>query len=261
MDTSAHRSPNASGRVLSADGVPIAWQRRGSGPPLVIVDPVLMDRTTSAAATLADLLAENHTVYTYDRRGKGESGDGEEYTPDSEVDDLLAVIHVAGGTADVYGFSSGAVLALRTAEQSAVVNRVVALEPPLNSGQTGGQRLREQLGELIDAGERAEAVRLFQRSIGVPEDVAAGMDVAVFEPAAHTISYDLILADTTDVRGLAGIRVPVLLLASSSSSDQMQQWAQEAADAISGAQLRILEGNWHGVPDEPLAAAIEEFLA
>lgn len=111
MDPSA----DASGRVLSADGTPIAWQRRGEGPPLVVVDPVMMDRTTSGMAGVAELLAAGHTVYTYDRRGKGESGDGEEYTPESEVDDLLAVVETAGGTADLLGTSSGAVLALRAA--------------------------------------------------------------------------------------------------------------------------------------------------
>lgn len=256
MDTSA----TASGRALSADGVPIAWQRRGSGPPLVIVDPVLMDRTTSVAATLADLLAEHHTVYTYDRRGKGESGDGEEYTPNSEVDDLLAVIQVAGGSAALYGFSSGALLALRTAAQSAVVSRVVALEPPLDSEAGGGERLRQQLQALIDAGQRAEAVRLFQRSIGVPEHTAAGMDVSAFEDAAHTIAYDLVLTETTELEGLAGIKVPVLVLVSAGSDARMQQWARDAAEAISDAELRVLDGDWHGVADEPLATAIEEFL-
>ncbi|MBF4994760.1 alpha/beta hydrolase [Arthrobacter gandavensis] len=256
MDPSAE----ASGRVLSADGTPIAWQRRGEGPPLVVVDPVMLDRTTSGMAGVAELLAAGHTVYTYDRRGKGESGDGEQYTPESEVDDLLAVVETAGGTAALLGTSSGAVLALRAASESAVISSVIAVEPPLTEDSAEDPDIRPELDELLAAGDRAAAVRLFQESIGVPAEIIESSDTGPFEPAAHTISYDLTLLLETDVRSLTGIRVPVLVLASSGSDDRLREWARETAELLPGGSFQLLEGSWHGLDDQTLAAAVDAFL-
>lgn len=253
-------SAEASGRVLSADGTPIAWQRQGDGPPLVVVDPVMMDRTTSSMAGVAELLAAGHTVYTYDRRGKGESGDGEEYTPESEVDDLLAVVETAGGSAALLGTSSGAVLALRAASESAVITSVIAVEPPLTEPGTDEPDLRPELEELVAAGDRAGAIRLFQESIGVPADIIEASDPGPFEPAAHTIAYDLTLLLETDVRSLTGIRVPVLVLASSGSDDRLKEWARETAELLPAGSFQLLEGSWHGLDDAVLAAAVEAFL-
>ena len=256
MDPSAE----ASGRVLSADGTPIAWQRQGEGPPLVVVDPVMVDRTTSGMAGVAELLAAGHTVYTYDRRGKGESGDGEQYTPESEVDDLLAVVETAGGTAALLGTSSGAVLALRAASESAVISSVIAVEPPLTEDSDEDPDIRPELDELLAAGDRAGAVRLFQESIGVPPEMIESSDTSPFEPAAHTISYDLTLLLETDVRSLTGIRVPVLVLASSGSDDRLRQWARETAELLPEGSFQLLEGSWHGLDDRILATAVEAFL-
>ncbi|MCC9194969.1 alpha/beta hydrolase [Arthrobacter sp. zg-Y916] len=251
---------DASGRVLSADGTPIAWERHGQGPPLVVVDPIMMDRTTSGLAGVAELLAEGHTVYTYDRRGKGESGDGEEYTPESEVDDLLAVVQAAGGSADLLGTSSGAILALRAASESAVVSSVIAVEPPLSQEGSAGPDIRPQLEALIDAEDRAGAVRLFQESIGVPEELIEQSEPSPFEPAAHTISYDLTLMLETDIQSLTGIHVPVLVLASSGSDARLQGWARETAEILPEGSFQLLEGSWHGLDDAVLAEAVNDFL-
>lgn len=201
-------SPSASGTALSADGTRIAWSRQGSGPPLVIVDPLLADRSSSSTQVLADLLSENHTVYTYDRRGTGESGTGEEYTAESDVDDLLAVVQVAGGSASLYGFASGAFLALRAAEESAVITRVVALEPAL----------------ALDEGE------------------------------------DELLLLQTELEGLGGVSVPVLVLAGSTSGDETQDLARRAAAALDAGEFQLLEGDTSSVPDAALADAIDSFL-
>ena len=202
-------SPSASGMALSADGTHIAWSRQGDGPPLVIVDPLTADRKSSATRALADLLAVNHTVYTYDRRGLGESGLGEEYTAESDVDDLLAVVQVAGGTAALYGFASGAFLALRAAEESAVISRVVVLEPAL----------------ALDEGE------------------------------------DEMLVLQTELEGLGGVRVPVLVLAGSASGDETLDLARRAAEALEAGEFQLVQGSEASVPDAALAAAIESFLS
>jgi pimeloyl-ACP methyl ester carboxylesterase len=202
-------SPSASGTALSADGTRIAWSRQGSGPPLVIVDPLMADRSSSSTQVLADLLSENHTVYTYDRRGTGESGTGEEYTEESDVDDLLAVVQVAGGSASLYGFGSGAFLALRAAEESAVITRVVALEPAL----------------ALNEGE------------------------------------DELLLLQTELEGLGGVSVPVLVLAGSTSGDETQDLARRAAAALDEGEFQLLEGDASSVPDAALADAIGSFLS
>ncbi|MCC3275695.1 alpha/beta fold hydrolase [Arthrobacter sp. zg-Y20] len=200
--------PSASGTVSSADGTPIAWSRQGSGPPLAIVGPLLAHRSSRATAALAGILSRNHTVYTYDRRGIGESGIGEEYTAESDVDDLLAVLQVAGESTDLYGFDEGAFLALRAAEESVVVNRVVALEPALAPAE----------GE------------------------------------------DELLVMQTEIEGLGGISVPVLILAGSGSADETRDLAQRAADALESGEFRLLEADAGGVPDAAVAEAIESFL-
>ncbi|WP_312180210.1 alpha/beta hydrolase [Arthrobacter sp.] len=256
MDPSA----GASGRVLSADGTPIAWDRHGAGPPLVVVDPIMMDRTTSGLAGVAERLAAGHTVYTYDRRGKGASGDGEEYTAESEVDDLLAVVETAGGTADLLGTSSGAILALRAASESAVISSVVAVEPPLSNDGGSGPDIRPQLAALIEADDRAGAIRLFQESIGVPEELIRESEPSQFEPAAHTIAYDLTLMIDTDLSSLAGIRVPVLVLASSGSDRRLQDWARNTAAVLPEGSFQLVDGGWHGIEDAALAAAVDAFL-
>ena len=256
MDPSA----SASGRVLSADGTSIAWERQGEGPPLVVVDPIMVDPTASSAVGVAERLAAGHTIFTYDRRGTGESGSGEEHTPESEVDDLLAVVGAAGGTAALLGTSSGAILALRAASESVVISSVVAVEPPLSSGGGSDADIRTQFAELLEADDRAGAIRLFQEFIGVPEDMAREADLSPFEPAADTIAYDLTMMLDTDIQSLTGVRVPVLVLASSGSDERLQNWARDAAEFLPEGSFQLLEGGWQGIEDAVLAAAVDAFL-
>lgn len=199
---------SASGTVTSADGTPIAWSRQGSGPPLAIVGPLLAHRTSRATEVLADLLSQNHTVYTYDRRGIGQSGIGEEYTAESDVDDLLAVLQVTGEATDLYGFDEGAFLALRAAEESTVVSRVVALEPTLSPVE----------GE------------------------------------------DEMLVLQTEIEGLGGVSIPVLVLAGNASAEDTRDLARRTAEALDEGEFRLVETDTSGLPDSALTEAIESFL-
>lgn len=118
----------------SADGTPIAYEVRGTGPALVLVDGALCQRTMGPSRGLAAALADTFTVHAYDRRGRGESGAGRTpYHPDREVEDLVAVIEAAGGHAHALGTSSGAALALAAAAQGAPIDRLVAYEPRSSS--------------------------------------------------------------------------------------------------------------------------------
>ncbi len=120
--------------VLSADGTRIAFERAGDGPALILVEPAGHYRALSAVAGLVPLLAGRFTVYTYDRRGRGDSTDTLPYAPAREVEDLAALIDHAGGSAHLYGFSSGALLAMHAAAAGLPVGRLALLEPPLQDG-------------------------------------------------------------------------------------------------------------------------------
>ena len=115
-------------KVISRDGTPIAVDILGSGPALILVDGAMCSRGFGPMPALAKELQSTFTVHTYDRRGRGESGDTGNYTPDREVEDLAAVIEAAGGTAYVYGTSSGGALSLRAAAAGLPITKLAVFE-------------------------------------------------------------------------------------------------------------------------------------
>src|SRR6185369_14958996 len=115
--------------VTSKDGTRIAFDQIGNGPVVVLVDSALASR--AICAKLAILLAKDFTVINYDRRGRGDSTDTQPYAVQREVEDIEALIDGAGGSAFIFGSSSGAVLALEAANKlSAKVKKQVLYEPP-----------------------------------------------------------------------------------------------------------------------------------
>src|ERR1700758_496625 len=113
--------------VISADGTPIAVERTGSGQPVILIGGAFNDRSTVAG--LAGVLAGEFTAVTYDRRGRGDSGDAASYAVEREIEDLAAVISYAGEPASVFGHSSGAILALEAASRGLAVSKVAVYEP------------------------------------------------------------------------------------------------------------------------------------
>src|ERR1700749_1011283 len=118
------------GQVISADGTAIVVNQSGAGPGIVLVHGAFTDRSPPTLAQLADALAPRFTVFNYDRRGRGESGDTQPCTVQREVEDLAALIRVAGSPAMVFGGSSGAALALRAAAQIPAISRLALWGPP-----------------------------------------------------------------------------------------------------------------------------------
>lgn len=129
-------------RTLSQDGTPIAYQQAGRGPSLILVDGALCYRASGPSGPLAALLTPHFTVYTYDRRGRGESGDTAPYAVEREVEDLRAILSEAGGSAFVYGISSGAALALEAASRLAGIRRLALYEAPFELSRWRGGRSR-----------------------------------------------------------------------------------------------------------------------
>ncbi|MGQ0849866.1 MAG: alpha/beta fold hydrolase [Actinomycetota bacterium] len=162
--------------VRSADGTRIAFDRSGEGPAVILVEPAAHYREFSAFGGLVPLLSAEFTVYTYDRRGRGASSDTAPYAPDREVEDLAELIGEAGGSANVYGYSSGALLAMRAAARGLSISRLGLLEPPLrDEAAVTPDPLTTELSKLVAAGRNTDAVVHFHESIGVPSEFIDGM--------------------------------------------------------------------------------------
>src|SRR5262245_17197037 len=150
--------------VLSKDGTPIAYDREGSGPPLILVDGALCSRASGPARPLAALLTKSFTVFTYDRRGRAESGDNGSYAVEGEVEDLDAILQQAGGSAYVYGISSGAALTLEAANRLRGIRKAVVYEAPFVVDSTRSPMPTDFLDRMkafIAANRRTDAVKMF----------------------------------------------------------------------------------------------------
>jgi pimeloyl-ACP methyl ester carboxylesterase len=241
----------------------IAYARAGDGPPLVVVDPAGGYSGFDNLGGLAALLADEFTVWRFDRRGRGRSGDTPPYAVAREVEDLAAVMAAAGGPASVYGFSSGGLLALHAAAAGAPIERLALMEPPVRpEGEPPETAFTARVTALIAAGRRAEAAETFLRAIGVPDEAIAGMAPVrpAFDAVAHTLVYDCELSDATTFDLLRAVRTPALVLDSEGSSDDLTGGAAAIAAALPAGEHRSLPGGWHGVPDEVLAPVVADWL-
>ncbi len=262
------------GKVYSADGTAIAFDRVGqAGPALILVNGALSKR--SDATALAAELAAQFTVFTYDRRGRGDSGDTAPYAVEREIEDLNAVITEAGESAFIYGHSSGAVLALKAARLPAPsIKKLAVYEPPIlvdNSRPPLPENYLTRLTELVAAGRRSEAVAYFMtEGLLVPAEQLAQMQKAPFWPAseamAHTLVYDnTIVADTMTGKPLskdqwATVTMPTLVMDGGASPEYMHNGAQALVAALPNAQHHRFPGQGHGAANQVLVPVLEDFL-
>ena len=266
-ETRGKRGPMAT--VTSRDGTAIAFDRVGDGPPVIVVLGAFNDR--SAGAPLAAHLAPHFTVFTYDRRGRGESGDTAPYAVEREIEDLDALIAAAGGSANVFGYSSGAVLALYAAARGLAITKLAVYEPPFvvdDERPRPPADLAAQLAALVAAGRRGDAVELFQvQGVGIPVDVVVQMRQAPFRPAmeamAHTLVYEILITGdlAVPVDLAARITVPTLAIDGGASPAWMRHGVQALADALPAAQHRTLEGQTHDIVPAIMAPVLTEFFA
>ncbi len=249
------------GTVTSKDGTPIVFDRSGAGPAIILVVGAFNDRATGAP--LAQFLERHFTVFNYDRRGRGESGDTAPYAIEHEIDDLDALISQAGGSARVFGYSSGATLALRAAAHGLAISQLALYDPPPTGAKAG--ELAPQLTELIAAGRRGDAVELFQsEAVGIPAAVVAQMRNAPFRPAlekmAHTLVYESTILRSLPEGLLASVRVPTLVIDGEESHVMLRQAAQSLADALPTGRYRTLKGQGHDIIPAVVGPVLEEFF-
>jgi pimeloyl-ACP methyl ester carboxylesterase len=255
-------------KVLSSDGTEIAYDRVGDGPAILVVSAAFGDRT--ADAPLAALLAPKFTVYTYDRRGHGSSGDIEPFDPNREYEDVEAVIAEAGGAVSVYGSSSGGILALEAVARGLSISRVAVWEPPFvikGSRPPLPVNYRERLETMLAEGRRRDMMELFVNEVALfPPEAAAWIREAPqwsrLEASVHTLIYDAQLNGdySMPVKRLAQTTVPTLVI-----NGDMVPWLTHAADALAAvlpdARRLSLPGQPHMVAPEAVAPALIDFFA
>jgi pimeloyl-ACP methyl ester carboxylesterase len=257
-----------SATVRSADGTSISYERSGSGPPLVIVGGAFND--AGSAQPLAWLLAGHFTVYRYDRRGRGSSGDTAPFAPDREVEDLAALIAFAGPPVRLFGHSSGAVLALETAAVlgASQVSHLALYEPPFAVDGAGPDSpdLAERVGDLVAAGRRGDAVEAFMRDgPGASDEALASMRAAPFWPGlealAHTVPNDIAIVGAFPPSRGSLVSVPTLVMDGGLSPEWAQQAAALVVEAVPGAQFKRFEDQDHGVEPAVLAPVLKRFFS
>lgn len=184
--------------VISKDGTRIAYNKIGAGPSLILVDGAMCYSSSGPMGPLASQLSRWFTVYTYDRRGRGESGDTQPYAIEREIEDIKAIIEKTGSSVFMYGISSGAVLALKTAVALGHnIQKLALYEPPFTFGDDArkeSEAYTNSLNELLSADRRVDAVELFMKKVGVPSEAIAGMRQSPMwstsEALAPTLAYD-----------------------------------------------------------------------
>jgi pimeloyl-ACP methyl ester carboxylesterase len=234
--------------VTSKDGTRIAFDQLGEGPTIILVVGAFNDQATGAP--LARFLEQHFTVFNYDRRGRGQSGDTAPYAIEREIEDLDALIAQAGGSAGVFGYSSGATLALRAAAHGLNISQLALYEPPPTGARAG--HLAPQLTELIAAGRRGDAVELFQiEAVGIPATIVAQMRNAPFRPAlekmAHTLVYESTILRSLPTGLLASVQIPTLVIDGEESPAVMRQAAQSLAETLPDGRHRTLKGQGHDI--------------
>lgn len=266
------RRAGVNGTVVSQDGTIIAFTRLGHGPPLVLVDGAFCYRGNGPTLQLASLLARRFTVYAYDRRGRGESGDSTAYAIQREVEDLAAVVHAAGGSACLFAMSSGAGIVLRAVEHGTQSGGIALYEPPFIKDRDGQPRQLGQaitdLEQLVAAGRRTESVTYFMTEvIGVPRAFVRIMRVVrratwrKNESVAHTLPRDLaVLNDWSVLSAGSSVTIPALILGGAKSTPELQAAVTTVADALPNSLRRMLKSQSHSVSMKVLAPVLEEFF-
>jgi pimeloyl-ACP methyl ester carboxylesterase len=263
-------------RVTSKDGTSIAYDRQGDGDPVILVGGGLVDRSENAP--LAAELARSFTTLNYDRRGRSGSGDTLPYALEREIEDIEALVAEAGGSAHLYGISSGGALVLEAAAAGVAANRLAVYEVPYQTDEVFQKAWRtyvEELTATLAAGQRSEAVELFMRMVGTSDDIIEGAKAsehwAGAEALAHTLAYDAacIGDGPPPAERLATITQPTLVATGDVAPDPnymgevpvdfFGRAADEIVAAVPNAERATLEGQWHMVDAKVLAPVLERF--
>ena len=260
--------------TTSADGTEIAYSVTGSGPALILVDGAMCHRMFGPSTELASVLDKDFTVYTYDRRGRGETSDGATpWSEEREIEDLEALIREAGGSAFVFGVSSGAVLALDAATKLTSITRLAIYELPMVVDDTYTPRPADivaQMDGMLARGDRSGMISKFMKMVGVP---GFGLAIMKLTPVwkklklvAHTLPWDLrILGDDGRGRPLRTdrwkIKVPTLVMNGGKSPEYLRNTMKNVAEVLGDVEYQELPGQTHMLKSSAAAPVLVEFFS
>jgi Alpha/beta hydrolase family len=262
-------------KVRSKDGTEIEFDRLGEGRTVILIGGAFSYRSFPKMVQLAELLAPSFGVINYDRRGRGGSGDTPSYAVEREIEDLAALIEVGGGSASLWGWSSGAVLGLRAAAAGLDIDLLALYEPPFlvdDSRAPAPADFSERLEALLAAGRRSEAVRYYMtKGMGIPLPIVAAMRLAPFwsklRAVAHTLPYDwAVMGDTMRGRPLSpsewgAVVQPTLSISGQKSPAQLRAAARAIAEILPQGRHYELKGQSHNPSMKALAPALADFFA
>ena len=263
--------------AISRDGTVIAYDQSGSGPTVILVSAALADR--SGNRRIAKYLSDRFTVINYDRRGRGASGDTSPYSTDKEVDDIAALVDASGGSAFLFGSSSGSVLALDAAARlGSKVKKLYMFEPPFildSSRSPMDTALSSAIDRQIAHGNRSEAVRLFfTKGMGIPSFGVTMMRLLMpgwskMCAMASTVPYDLSILDGTQagqplpVQRWKNASLPIKVAVGSRSEPFFHSGAKGLVQIIPSAQYQSIAGLNHGallLAPTALGKDVQDFL-
>jgi pimeloyl-ACP methyl ester carboxylesterase len=261
------------GKVFSKDGTAIAFDRIGNGPPVILIDGALCYRGMGQSGQLAVLLAQHFTVFTYDRRGRGGSGDTAPYAVEREVEDIATLLSEAGGAAFVWGMSSGAVLALEAANRLTGIKKLALYEAPfiVDDTRPTTEDDWDRISAAVAADRRGDAVKLFLKSVGVRGFVRALMPLMIpvwskLKAVAHTLPYDgAIVRDNQRGKPLpasrwASVTIAAVVMDGGNSPAWMLHATRSLASVLPNAQYRTLKGQTHILKPKAHAPMLVEFF-
>ena len=257
---------------ISDDGTEIAFSKEGKGPALILVDGAFCYRDHGVTPRIKDLLTSHFTVYSYDRRGRGESNDRQPYTVTKEVSDLNGLIKLTGEAPYIAGFSSGAALLMHALHAGINAKKVAFFEPPFTNsvgdGSSPGAALTALNTHLQNA-NKSEAVRYFMKNVmGMPAFV-----VTIFklfareswnknESVADTLPYEILILDDFRVPRdkLSDVKVPAIVIGGEKSPRKLREAVEATATALPKGKTVWLKGQSHNTSMKVLAPVLIDFF-
>jgi pimeloyl-ACP methyl ester carboxylesterase len=261
-------------KTISKDGTEIAYDKTGKGPALVLVDGAFCYREYGVTPNLVPLLSQHFTVFSYDRRGRGESTDTKPYSVDREIEDLNAIVEATNEEAFVVGFSSGAALVLQSVSKGLHVKKMALFEPPYvvtsNGSPIPPKDAETILVNFIAQGEKSAAVKYFFTNImGMPAPIVFLFKLfgrslwAKNESVSHTLPYDVALMGNYSVPKeiTSKINVPTLVIGGKKSPKGLINAVSNVGQSIPNAETYFLKGQTHNVSMKVLAPVLIKWFA
>jgi pimeloyl-ACP methyl ester carboxylesterase len=255
--------------AMSKDGTKIVYRKAGKGPLIILVDGAFCSKDFGPMPKLAPLLSEHFTVVSYDRRARGESGDTKPYTIEREIEDLQALIEQNGGSAYLFGISSGAILALRAVANGLEVPKLVLFEPPFVTSKNliRSPNAYHELTRLLEQGKRGEAVKFYLRKVmGVPAILPFVLQLtpnwSKMKANANSLPYDVAVCGDFEIpkNFRSSVAIPVLVIDSTRSPEMLRSAVEATVRALPNATRKSLKGSIHDVPPKILAPELAQFL-